>query len=115
MGKNPAIILLFVTCLISSGCSREAAEVEEAEAAMPSAGERVFNQTCKVCHAQGINGAPIVGNKKMWAGRVEQGIPVLARHAINGFGLMPARGGNESLTEEQITQAVSYMVSRVSE
>lgn len=84
-------------------------------AALPSPGEQVFTQNCKVCHAQGINGAPIFGNKKMWAPRVEKGIPALIQHAMNGFGLMPAKGGNESLTEEDITGAVTFMVSKVTE
>ncbi|MBD1387823.1 cytochrome c5 family protein [Neiella sp. HB171785] len=79
----------------------------------PSAGELVYKGTCKVCHAQGINGAPIVGNKKMWGPRIEQGIPTLVEHASNGYGLMPAKGGNTDLTTEQITAAVEYMVSQV--
>lgn len=102
--------------LLLAGCSREAADVGETPVvAMPSPGEQVFTQNCKVCHAQGINGAPIIGNKKMWAPRVEKGIPELVQHAMNGFGLMPAKGGNASLTEADITQAVSYMVSRATE
>ena len=78
-----------------------------------AAGEAVFNQTCKVCHAGGINGAPIVGNKKMWQARADQGLDTLVSHATQGFGLMPARGGNESLSDEQIRQAVKYLLSRL--
>jgi len=26
------------------------------------AGEEIVKQNCKVCHAQGLNGAPIIGN-----------------------------------------------------
>ncbi len=32
-------------------------------------GQRLFNENCKVCHLQGVNGAPILGNKKKWAKR----------------------------------------------
>ena len=78
-----------------------------------AAGEAVFNQTCKVCHAAGINGAPIVGNKKMWQARADQGLDTLVTHAKEGFGLMPASGGNPSLTDEQIRQAVKYLLSRL--
>jgi cytochrome c5 len=76
-------------------------------------GEEVYKGTCIACHAQGINGAPILGNQKMWGKRLPQGIPVLVEHASNGYGLMPAKGGNIALTEEQMTAAVTYMVSRV--
>ncbi|MCM2680087.1 c-type cytochrome [Echinimonas agarilytica] len=79
----------------------------------PSQGELIVKGTCKVCHAQGINGAPIIGNKKMWGPRLGQGIPVLVEHASNGYGLMPAKGGNDALTKEEITAAVEYMVSQV--
>ncbi len=78
-----------------------------------SVGQQVFQGTCKVCHAGGINGAPIFGNKKMWEKRLPQGIDTLVSHAINGYGLMPAKGGNTSLTDEQISHAVNYMVQHV--
>ena len=54
-----------------------------------AAGEAVYTANCKVCHAQGINGAPVLGNKNNWAPRKDQGIDVLVEHATNGFGLMP--------------------------
>jgi cytochrome c5 len=76
-------------------------------------GEEVYKGTCIACHAQGINGAPILGNQKMWGKRLPQGIPVLVEHASNGYGLMPAKGGNTDLTKEQMTAAVTYMVSQV--
>ena len=77
------------------------------------AGEEVFNQVCKVCHLPGLNGAPILGNEKMWAPRKDQPLDVLVSHATNGFGLMPAKGGNEDLTEDQIRSAIKYMLSQL--
>ncbi|SMF20104.1 Cytochrome c5 [Alteromonadaceae bacterium Bs31] len=79
--------------------------------AAPSAGEVLFTKNCKVCHAQGLNGAPIVGNKAMWAGRKDQGLEVLVQHASEGYGLMPAKGGNTELSKEEITLAIEYMLS----
>lgn len=90
-----------------AGCSKEAEPPE------PSPGEIVFNGTCKVCHAQGINGAPILGNKAMWAKRLPQGIPTLVEHATNGYELMPAKGGNTELNQADIQAAVTFMVSKV--
>ena len=79
----------------------------------PSEGEKIVNANCVVCHSQGINGAPIVGNKKMWAPRLEQGVPILVEHAINGYELMPAKGGKTHLSDMQIELAVNHMVSLV--
>lgn len=76
-------------------------------------GEAVFVANCKVCHAQGINGAPIIGNIKMWGPRLDQGHEVLVSHAITGYGLMPARAGRLDLSDENISNAVIYMMSTV--
>jgi len=78
-----------------------------------AAGAEVYASNCKVCHAQGINGAPILGNKKMWKKRAPQGLPVLLEHATKGFGLMPAKGGNEALSDEEVEQAITFMLSRL--
>jgi cytochrome c5 len=68
-----------------------------------------------VCHSQGINGAPILGNKKNWAPRAPQGIDVLIEHATNGYGLMPAKGGKTHLQEPDIRAAITYMLSAIEE
>ena len=76
-------------------------------------GEQVFTANCKVCHAQGINGAPIIGNKKMWASRIAQGHATLLDHALSGYGLMPARGGKPELGDDDISAAIFYMISTI--
>lgn len=102
------LLVLSVLACVFAGCAKK----EDAPVA-PSNGEIVFKGTCRVCHAQGINGAPIYGNKKMWGKRLPQGIPTLIEHATNGYGLMPAKGGNADLTSQDISDAVNYMVSAV--
>jgi cytochrome c5 len=77
--------------------------------------EALYSKNCKVCHAQGINGAPILGNSKMWAPRVTQDRDTLYEHAIHGFGLMPANLGRNELNEQSIRQAVDFMLSQLSE
>ncbi|MFL0798726.1 MAG: c-type cytochrome [Cellvibrionaceae bacterium] len=105
---------------ILQGCSQESSESETPKKTQGvsfevAIGESIVNKNCKVCHAQGINGAPILGNKKMWGKRVPQGVDTLVEHAIEGYGLMPPKGGNQALTKEEIHAAVEYMVSRVAE
>ena len=46
----------------------------------------------------------------MWASRIVQGVPVLVDHAINGYGLMPAKGGKESMSDADVEAAVKYMI-----
>lgn len=76
-------------------------------------GKAIVKANCFVCHAQGINGAPIIGNARMWGDRPAQGIDTLVQHAMTGYGLMPAKGGNESLTEKDLQLAISYMLSQL--
>ncbi len=81
-----------------------------------AAGESVYKKTCALCHAAGVAGAPMPGNKDEWAPRIAQGKDVLYKHAIEGFtgskGMMPARGGGASLTDDEVKAAVDYMVAK---
>lgn len=122
--------LVFVPSLLSlfgplTGCGNDA-ETAGAFEGQPQAietggfstpelamGEEVVKSNCVVCHKQGINGAPIIGNNKMWEPRVAQGEATLLEHATNGFGLMPAKAGNNELTEEDLRLAIRYMLSRL--
>ncbi|NIB44247.1 cytochrome c5 family protein [Pseudomaricurvus alkylphenolicus] len=103
--------ILIIAALV--GCSGERGSTESLGTAeqQHKAAELLYKQNCKVCHAQGINGAPIVGNKKMWADRLPQGVDVLVKHAVEGYGLMPAKGGKDHLTEAEIRQIVEYYVA----
>ena len=78
----------------------------------PSAGEAIYVKSCKVCHANGLNGAPIFGNATMWGKRTPQGLPTLIQHAIEGYGLMPAKGGYVNLSDSDVALAVEYMVEQ---
>ena len=57
-------------------------------------------------------GAPKTGDKKIWGSLLAKGMGTLYDHSINGYKSMPPRGGNSSLTDEQVKEAVDYMVSQ---
>lgn len=78
-------------------------------------GKSIVNAKCKACHAQGINGAPVIGNAKMWNPRIIKGREALVLNAINGNGLMPPRGGNDDLSDADIELAVAYLLSTLNE
>ncbi|MHB1511782.1 MAG: c-type cytochrome [Acidiferrobacter sp.] len=80
-------------------------------------GRQVFDQTCHVCHARGVAGAPQVGDRSAWRKHLDKGLKVLYAHAIRGYygySFMPPKGGNESLTDSEVRAAVRYMVATVS-
>lgn len=73
-------------------------------------GKTVYNTVCAGCHGAGVMGAPKFGDKGAWAPRIGQGMATLNNHAINGFKGMPARGGAASLSDDEVKDAVKYMV-----
>lgn len=84
-------------------------------AAANPVGASVYAKTCALCHAAGVGGAPKPGDKADWGPRIAQGEDVLFKHAIEGFtgakGMMPAKGGGASLSDEEVKAAVTHMVS----
>lgn len=93
-----------------------AAEPAAAPAAENEMGKKIFNKTCAMCHAAGVAGAPKPGDKADWGPRIAQGKETLYKHAMEGFtgakGMMPARGGSPSLTDDEMKAAVDYMADK---
>lgn len=79
-------------------------------------GKSVYGKTCALCHAAGVAGAPKPGDKADWAPRIAQGKDLLYKHAMEGFtgskGVMPARGGSTTLTDDEVKAAVDYMADQ---
>jgi cytochrome c5 len=76
-----------------------------------ASGKAVYDATCAACHTTGAAGAPKLGDKAAWAPRVKDMAAVTAS-ALKGKGVMPAKGGNSSLSDADVTAAVEYMVSQ---
>jgi len=75
-------------------------------------GQRVYEQTCAACHATGVAGAPKIGDKDAWSAHIHHGLDHMVESAINGKGAMPAKGGNASLSDDEVKAAVSYIVEQ---
>lgn len=80
-------------------------------AAAPLSAEQVYT-SCAACHDSGTLSAPITGDAASWATRVAKGIDTLYENAINGINNMPAKGGNASLSDDEIRLAVDYMLEK---
>lgn len=91
--------------------------VVEAPAAEPVAdtaggpGEQIVTAVCAACHAAGLMQSPKLGSVDDWAPRIEKGIETLYDHAINGFNMMPAKGGRADLSDDEIKAAVDHMIA----
>ncbi len=88
-----------------------ATETKKATKSASSAnGEAVYNGTCFACHKTGVAGAPVFGNKNLWAPRIAKGMDALFNSALKGKGAMPPKGGNGTLSDDEVKAAVAYMV-----
>ena len=82
----------------------------------PMSGPQVYNENCYLCHAApGVGGAPVFGDVQAWAPRIAQGQETLVERVINGYqgevGVMPPKGGRPDLSDEEILEALDFMLA----
>ena len=79
-------------------------------------GSVIFGNLCSGCHGSGAGGAPTLDHAH-WDARIAKGKDTLHKHAIEGFqgaaGVMPAKGGNPALTDEQVMATVDWMLGNL--
>ena len=117
MGKQPvralrALILLAVYAISATAAqagNTHSTSVPDHDLAL---GKRVFTTTCLSCHGKGAHGAPRRDSTSDWAERLKQRQDTLARHAIDGHGRMPPKGGFSMLSDAEVEAAVAYVVDR---
>jgi cytochrome c5 len=126
----PIIVILLIASLVTSGRKGATGADESAvlariqpvgtvvlaagpRAALP--GDQVYGQVCKTCHDAGLAGAPKFGDKAAWSPVIAQGEKVVVAHAIQGYqgkrGVMPPKGGNADLSDEEVHAAVVHIVN----
>lgn len=74
-------------------------------------GETVYNRSCFSCHAGGVAGAPKPGDAEAWAPRIAKGRAALLQSTKEGIAPgMPAMGLCNSCTDEQLAEAIDFML-----
>lgn len=89
--EKPSLCLALaggVFAALLAGCGEEPKSPpsrSEAGVARPADAElaQVYDNSCKLCHANPAAGAPLTGDMKAWEPRVLQGAGTLLDHAIN--------------------------------
>ena len=115
------------TGAVFAGATGAAAQAAAAAAAADAAkgevayggsldGATIYGALCTGCHTAGVAGAPKL-EKAAWGARIAQGVETLHTHAIAGYtgpaGVMPARGGNPALSDEQVKATVDWMLTQL--
>ncbi|WP_030137942.1 c-type cytochrome [Pseudomonas fluorescens] len=107
---HPAISIVLLTLL--AGCDdAPTPPTPTAITAMPSDASlaRIYDSSCKLCHANPSAGAPLTGDTNAWAPRLAQGAETLLDHAINGYNGMPPMGLCMHCSEEQFLALIAFM------
>jgi cytochrome c5 len=99
-----------VAAAATAGAAPQVAAAPQAAGANAAAGEALYKQTCAVCHAAGVAGAPKLGDKAAWAPRIAQGVDHITQLAMKGIGAMPPKGGSNA-SDADFRAAVEYMVN----
>lgn len=107
--KDPASIRITSAPPVTEAVEPEVAEPGVAEV---SDGQSTYQRACALCHAAGIGDAPIPGDASAWAARISAGREALIASALGGKGLMPPKGGQVQLSDEDIAAAVDYMLEQ---
>ena len=81
-------------------------------AAGARSGEEVVKSVCATCHQTGVANAPKIGDKAAWAPRIKGGFNELVKDALKGKGAMPPKGGNPSLSDDEVARAVAFMANQ---
>jgi len=79
----------------------------------PAAGKALYESYCSGCHEAGAGGAPKYGDAASWAPVIKHGMPQVYKNAIDGIGGMPAKGTCVSCNDQDIKQAVDFMLASV--
>lgn len=90
-----------------------AATLGPADPNNPRDGKMIYEGVCHTCHASGLLSAPKYGDKGDWTARIGKGTATLHSNAINGFNAMPAKGGKADLLDQEVKNAVDYMLESV--
>jgi cytochrome c5 len=111
-------LILLASCSQDTPPDKEELTESKAEAAAEqklAVGKSIYETNCGGCHNSDVAGAPTPGDKSDWKDRIPMGVTILSKKAIEGYegkrGVMPPKGGNDVLTDEEVTLAVKYMIS----
>lgn len=107
-----ALLLATASLLAACGAAEKGGASTTAEAAEPVPGEQTYRRFCFSCHASGAAGAPRVGQASAWEARVAQGMDLLLSHTIEGMPGMPPRGMCRQCSDDELREAINYMVQR---
>ena len=96
-------------CLEDQDCGQEVRIVASIQGGMRN-GKEVYDTACTTCHAIALAGAPKFGDRVSWGERANEDLDRLVETVTNGLGGMPPMGMCMDCSQEELTNAVQYML-----
>ena len=83
-------------------------------------GKEIFQNNCQVCHGEHLHGdmpgVPDLVINRAWTKKLDSKVHEFVKEGTEASGkviVMPAKGGNPHLTDEEIKSAVEYLRGKV--
>ena len=96
-------------CVEGQDCAQEVNVVSSSLGVMRS-GKEVYDTACTTCHAIALAGAPRFGDRLSWGERANEDLDKLVETVTNGLGGMPPMGMCMDCSQEELSDAVQYML-----
>ncbi len=117
MTRNRYSLIAGGICLVAGlhlvGCSPAATPITpEQSALLTPADARLagfYENSCKTCHTITGSGAPLTGDITAWKPRLQQGMPTLVDHTVQGFKAMPAGGQCAGCSPDDYRALITFM------
>src|SRR5690606_14261206 len=77
----------------------------------PASGKDIYNESCAICHNDGKQGAPKLGDKEAWKPLLNKNIDILVSNVLHD-GAHAKNAGCKKCSTGELIEAIKYMVSQ---
>ncbi|RSZ43774.1 MULTISPECIES: c-type cytochrome [unclassified Variovorax] len=91
----PALLLTgLAACKEEQAQASVMSDAQRAESLQPAdpALRAIYQRSCAACHTSVDAKAPLTGSTAQWKPRLDKGMDLLVKHAMEGFNAMPPKG-----------------------
>lgn len=74
--------------------------------------QSIYESHCAACHDTGAVNAPKLGDTSAWAARIAKGRSLLLEHVLQGYNLMPPKGGCLECSDDDLKAATDYIIKK---
>lgn len=106
-----ALLLAVCACGEGPATAPSAEDIRQAESLRPASTDlrARYERSCMACHTSIDAKAPLTGAATQWRPRLDKGMDLLVKHAMEGFNAMPPRGLCADCSETDMRALIVFM------